>query len=154
MSLEEFKKMTALSFKGNVIPLGKFAGTNIDIYETFDQNYHRITMRDSPPSDGWKFFYFSNGMLMDKKDIQSIIDQKQAQLRKIEQDKAALLARQQELEIRRQQEKQQAEALAKKDAEQRAAKLQKEEIERAAQIKKEEEAKKLQLQNQQKLNNI
>ncbi|QWD13091.1 hypothetical protein G6703_02140 [Polynucleobacter paneuropaeus] len=123
MTFEQFKSMTALSFNGSVIPLGKLTGTNIDVYETYDQNFNRVTMKRSVPTGGWKYFYFNNGRMMDQKDIQSIVDQQAAQQRKIEQDKAAIVAKQQA------------------DAE-----------ERAAQAKKEEAVRKEQQQNQQKLN--
>jgi hypothetical protein len=44
MSFEQFRSMTALSFNGSVIPLGKLTGTNIDVYETFDQNNKRVPL--------------------------------------------------------------------------------------------------------------
>lgn len=148
MTFEQFRSMTALSFNGSVIPLGKLTGTNIDVYETFDQNFHRVTRREQAPAGGWKYFYFSNGRLMDQKDVQVIIDQRAAQQRREEQDKAAALTkRQADAEARaaqrRLEEQDRAAYLAQQQADAQA---------RAAKAQKDEAARKEQQQNQQKLN--
>ena len=134
MSFEQFRSMTALSFNGSVISLGRLTGTNIDVYETFDQNNKRVARKQTAPAEGWKYFYFNNGRLMDQKDVQSILDQRAAQQRKIEQDRAEALAKQQA------------------DAQARAAQAQKEEQARAAKAQKDEAVRKEQQQNRQKLN--
>ena len=134
MTFEQFRSMTALSFNGSVISLGKLTGTNIDVYETFDQNNKRVARKQTTPPEGWKYYYFSNGRLVDQKDIQSMLDQRAVQQRKVEQDKAEALA------------KQQAEMQAK------AAQAQKDAQAKAAQAQKDEAVRKEQQQNQQKLN--
>ena len=134
MSFEQFRSMTALSFNGGVVNLGKLSGTNIDVYETSDQDFRRVKMKRTTPAEGWKFFYFNNGRLMDQKDVQSILDQRAAQQRKVEQDRAAALAKQQA------------------DAQARAAQAQKEAQARAVKTQKDEAVRKEQQQNQQKLN--
>ncbi|QWD09578.1 hypothetical protein G6713_02185 [Polynucleobacter paneuropaeus] len=123
MTFEQFRSMTALSFNGSVISLGKLTGTNIDVYETYDQNFNRVTMKKSVPAGGWNYYYFNNGRLVDQKDIQSMLDQRAAQQRKVDQDRSAALA------------KQQADMQTK-----------------AAQAEKDEAVRKEQQQNQQKLN--
>ena len=50
--------MTALSFNGGVMSLGKLPGTNIDVYETSDQDFRRVKMKRTPPDQksGISFF--------------------------------------------------------------------------------------------------
>jgi hypothetical protein len=134
MTFEQFRSMTALSFNGSVIPLGKLTGTNIDVYETYDQNFNRVTMKKSVPAGGWNYYYFNNGRLVDQKDIQSMLDQRAEQQRKVDQDRAAALAKQQA------------------DMQTKAAQAQKDAEAKAAQAQKDEAVRKEQQQNQQKLN--
>lgn len=136
MTFEQFKSMTALSFNGGVMSLGKLSGTNIDVYETSDQDFRRVKMKRTAPAEGWTYFYFNNGKLMDQKDVQSIVDQRAAQQRKIEQDRA---------EQQRKLEQERAAALAKQQSDAQA---------RAAKAQKEEAVRKQQQQNQQKLNQL